>query len=110
MRIKISGTQREVSTEQRLQIERILRFSLSRFENLVRDAQVRFLENGPAAECQVQLRLRSGESVTAEERSQVLDAALRQATQRAAGILDRSLHLRQPEPQSRLFKKIQFGD
>lgn len=89
MRIKITGTEREVRGDESLVISRNLQLALSRFDGLVSMATV--IVDGPAeASLQLRLRLRTGESIEVCERNPDPTTAARMAAQRAASVLDRN--------------------
>jgi len=91
MRIKIAGSQRELTLFEQTLIERHLNFALCRFENLARSATVTVSERALANECEVRLSLRSASMLLGRGRGSGLEAAARQAAQRVVGAVNRHL-------------------
>ena len=110
MRMKILGSRRPLSPEQKRLIERQLQFALSRFDTLIQNALVTVENGSGVTECSVQLRLRSGGDVAACDRHPDLATATRQAAQRAAGALDRQCGFPRIERRARIVAGMRFGN
>ena len=67
MRIKIYGSPRDLSMTDTEVIERQVQFALSRFDGLVQKGVVTVKQSIDSHDCRIQLRLRSGVSITSRE-------------------------------------------
>jgi len=110
MRIKTFGTQRDLSTEEAVLIERHMHFELSRFDGLIQKAVVTVQQAAGGNTCHIQLRLRSGVKISTRECGSDLTSVTRSAARRVANALDRHVALHRPIRFAPVSAQMQFGE
>ncbi len=110
MRIKIYGSPRDLSMTDTEVIERQVQFALSRFDGLVQKGVVTVKQSIDSHDCRIQLRLRSGVSITSRECRTDLATATSAAARGVAGALDRHIALLRPIRLAGISTPMKFGD